>query len=301
MNSTSTTPTSRRGAFTLIELLVVIAIIAVLVAILLPALKNARSASRLVKSMALIQQCNTAGAAYSNDYKGYHPFVLNYQRGIAPSPDYPNDTGWCTWSFAGKNCDAYWYGFSGGGYDVEAADRPLNPYLFPSVNFPAPEFPMRLEPNHPDRKTPQAEALKDPSDNGTYQRSYALNQNPIKQDSSITCYDDVGTSYHLNFKWWPFIRGQFSTQKQTMTAGVERVRLAGEQQSARFVWIHDQYADIVANTLDDQFQLKNGYGDINKSVMGFLDGHVKYQPVYPGADINGRSFKNELYSFVFER
>ncbi len=57
--------------FTLIELLVVVAIIAVLVAILLPALGRAREQARLIKCQANAKQIATALLMYTNDYNGY--------------------------------------------------------------------------------------------------------------------------------------------------------------------------------------------------------------------------------------
>lgn len=60
----------RRG-FTLIELAVVIAIIGLLVAILLPALAQARSSARIVLCAANLQQAGIAVHAYADDYQGY--------------------------------------------------------------------------------------------------------------------------------------------------------------------------------------------------------------------------------------
>jgi prepilin-type N-terminal cleavage/methylation domain-containing protein/prepilin-type processing-associated H-X9-DG protein len=54
--------------FTLIELLVVIAIIAVLAALLTPALKNALSAARQALCMSNIRQIHTAFTLYANDH-----------------------------------------------------------------------------------------------------------------------------------------------------------------------------------------------------------------------------------------
>lgn len=58
----------RRGGFTLIELLVVIAIIAILVGILLPALRHARESGRTVKCMSNMKQIGVGLQAYANDY-----------------------------------------------------------------------------------------------------------------------------------------------------------------------------------------------------------------------------------------
>ncbi|MEM6391554.1 MAG: DUF1559 domain-containing protein [Planctomycetota bacterium] len=59
------------SAFTLIELLVVISIVALLIAILLPALGGARNAARSITCAAKLQQIGIAMTAYQTDHKGY--------------------------------------------------------------------------------------------------------------------------------------------------------------------------------------------------------------------------------------
>jgi prepilin-type N-terminal cleavage/methylation domain-containing protein len=271
----------KRSGFTLIELLVVIAILALLVSILAPALAKARLAARKVISLANINQIGIAARLYGDDNRGFMPITGTFGRGIGLPGQAVN--AWCTWSFGGKNNDGqYW---AGSIFDVEAADRPLNPYVYPEITWEAPPF-GALPANHPARKLQQAPVFKDPSDKATRQRDWP------EETPAVSSYDDVGTSYHWSYRWfYPPGPPPGLSFTQRFNWGLRQMRIADGFLSSRFCWVYDQTADVVVN-LNRNFV--NGYGDVNRSVMGFLDGHGAYLTLERGAT------SGQLYTLVFQ-
>ncbi len=78
MNTTRMHP---RSAFTLIELLVVIAIIAILAAMLLPALSNAKSKAVMAQSGNGLKNLGPGYSGYAHDNDGLYPWQVSSSRG----------------------------------------------------------------------------------------------------------------------------------------------------------------------------------------------------------------------------
>jgi prepilin-type N-terminal cleavage/methylation domain-containing protein len=87
-------PSLRRHGFTLIELLVVIAIIAILAALLLPALARAKAQANHIKCINNLRQVGLASRLYSNDHSDRYPWQV-----------LPGEGG----SMDAANQDAYWH------------------------------------------------------------------------------------------------------------------------------------------------------------------------------------------------
>lgn len=299
--TTARNASAHAKGFTLIELLVVIAIIALLISLLLPALSKARTLAWLAKSLSNTHQLNVSSVSYGSDNKSYPPAVMSWTRTwYPPNPANPATgyEGFATWAFIGKNNDGYWAGQS---FDVEAADRPLNQYFAPQP-FDGPDRPAIMGVNDSRRKAQQLEAVRDPSDRVSFQRNW--NPSNPTPTYGLSCYDDVGSSYHYQVKWYDPIYAAWTLNSlggrsyASFNFGTKRLSVSSGFVPARMVWVNDQYADIVANCTVTSFRLKNGYGDINKSVMGFMDGHATYVNVIPGN--LPISFQNSEYSFVFD-
>ena len=82
----STSRRRRAAGFTLIELLVVIAILTLLLALLMPSLRKAREAAKLIYCKNNLRLIWTASRTYENENGGYMLLRQYYTRGTPTNP-----------------------------------------------------------------------------------------------------------------------------------------------------------------------------------------------------------------------
>lgn len=108
------------GAFTLVELLVVISIIAMLLAVLIPALSKARNIARCVVCQSSIRQLSMAWTAYATSNSGRLVGGYAAVSGTSINPQITSDM-WYSWVEAPSNANGTLVTFNG----KDWADAPL--------------------------------------------------------------------------------------------------------------------------------------------------------------------------------
>lgn len=262
---------NNRTAFTLVELLVVVTIIAVLIALLLPAIKKSKEIARISVCGSNLRQVSIALFAYANENRNFGPA---YQHGGADSPTgtaWGNEANWSQILFGGKE-----------------------------ENGNLPGYPTRVEYSGRRKINPYVsgwEVFHCPSDTG-----------PEWFPSETSWYDWTGCSYIYNANGHSLTPGpdpklhypvfysrpfeQFAHHSRQVLVGDSNVRYAwaywtnliadGGPHAVEYYW-HDPPGDhpgVPYHTWGYFGAFDVFFYDV-KSNVAFLDGHVTFMPLGP--------------------
>lgn len=248
-----------RQAFTLIELLVVVAIIALLISILLPALRDAREQAKVAKCLANFRNLNVAATSYFNDHHDEFPFLVTHGVGWM---------GICSWAYGGKTSSDWWKTDHGGVFFIKAEQRPFNPYLLSG--------PIEPDVYEGDKIVHRGDVpvLKCPTDRESIIRNWQSGSGVVP----ISSYDDIGTSYRYNL--FALIDVDWNGNRDPWfppgTWG-ERGRLLVRQVLIKHASTYTMFMEEpMIHGINHRVPVVGLHGRLNKHPVGFLDGHSEY-------------------------
>lgn len=244
----------RRAGFTLLELLVVIAIIAVLISVLLPALKMARENGKRIKCMSNMKQIAAGQLMYMEDNGPRVPWVKPHPNAgwrsqfvwggfIAPRPD----------PTFGNNIDYMKWG---------ADERPLSKYVAPDA--------VR-------ESTPEVYICP-----GDRTRGFGIisgGDYTVNPHDTWTSWQAAGNSYAVNWFWMDYYRTSWGTGVMEEYSNKFMPDMVGGNASEFIVY----YESLMHNIMQDSTHLGQGvqrfgwHFEFSKHVVAFLDGHAEYR------------------------
>jgi len=271
----------RTRGFTLIELLVVVSIIALLISILLPSLSRAREQAKLTVCSANMNGITKVLLTYLFDLNQIPLYAIRNDSG--------QPVGWASWTYggwSGRNRE-WWDDYAGGIFNVQTSERPLTVYALKGGHI-ADQEDIAPPGEDPERwPTEEAPAYKCPSDTISAQWQWGQDGTDSTQ---LSAYDDIGTSYQLNFSWfeqyWPSQcpPDMDSTEcfgYATDVLGPKFFLKQMTKNGSRFTALFEDPCDFGLNAAQglggSGIQTMGFHGRFSRHVASFLDGHASYQ------------------------
>lgn len=205
----------RKEGFTLIELLVVMAIIAILAAMLMPALQRAREAARRTSCLNNLKELGTGLASWQNDHNQKLPFHSSGR------------TGHGTGGQGAQSWDQLWPGYIGSAelFKCPSDDNDMNPqhgYNFGCIN-PQPELGGCHKPSDDQGRHFDGDYYAEMCYNGSHGNSYNLNQaewEDLCNKNGVAGADDISYAF----------TGQVSVQMDEKRKSAQ-MRIAGDNEN----------------------------------------------------------------------
>jgi prepilin-type N-terminal cleavage/methylation domain-containing protein len=262
-----------RRAFTLIELLVVIAIIALLLSILLPALKGARDQGKKAKCLSNFRTLATASVLYAAEDKKENiiPIQQNHVSQYAMD-NFPND-GWLRlgipFTFGGRTATIPYLPSSGSKVKEfmdddgrwAARTRPLNIYILGRDGI-----------HSGDAK--KIAWFQCPADQGYPKHNKAQIVECPEASRERPMYNMLGNSYRSNFA------GFFTTGPWGMySVAAWAHRVSTLQQTARLAMYSEPLFYAMSfrdNQLDPDAQIRGWHGKFMHDNVGYADGSARF-------------------------
>jgi len=259
-----------RHAFTLIELLVVVGIIAVIVAILLPALSMGQEAGRVAFRLANFREIGWTAGAYSNDYDPSGTGGCSTQPWFVDTSGYPGVEAVSAYVYGGhQHAERHPEVWNIDTYIIPTEHRPYNKYVAPGAGGRVP-----------------VKQFVCPSDNFCLTRPIGR---MYKYEEIYNCgfWRIHGSSYAINWHWVsgaPFSR--YDLKEYSSLGSAMLTKKVGGSASLFVMFIEGPMNTRLGDSRppglpplyeDDASRGGGWHRKFSTYTMGFLDGHAEYR------------------------